>query len=358
MKSGKTMLMELKNSWRGYGLFVLVVILLIAGFTQSFPAFSEAFEDELDGSENIEIDVVEEEEGVIVRLSWIEVDDAENYTLLVGPSPQMIVPFDRVTGIEDKQYDYFLPYDEDSKIPEAYFAVVAVFGEERETGFVGMETNIERRSPLEELWGLDYGDIHGFVSVLWSMWWFLLIGLYVSYISVNSVSKDFEENRMDILLSKNISRKQYLLEKFSLVAGYTLFLMIIAGLVLIGSVYSVGELGNVTTSALMLSAVLSWPVFLVIIAVSLLAAVYLEDSKKAMGLSFIFILVQFGIHLVGDMSGSLEHVKPYTIISYWDYEAGLYGEAISLGEIGLVIVIVVLIMLATLKLFERKDIPT
>ncbi len=358
MKLGRTMLMELRNSWRGYVLFIIVVVLLIAGFTQSFPAFSEAFEDELDGSGNIEVDVIEEEEGITVRLTWIEIDDAENYTLLVGASPQMIVPFDRVTGIEEKQYDYFLPFDEDGKIPEAYFAVVAVFGEERETEYVGMETNIERRSPLEELWGMDYGDIQGFVSVLWSMWWFLLIGLYVGYISVNSVSKDFEEDRMDILLSKPISRKQYLLEKFSLVAGYTLFLMIIAGLVLIGSVYSVGELGDVTSSALVLSAVLSWPVFLVIIAFSLSAAVYLEDSKKAMGLSFIFILVQFGIHLVGDISESLEYVRPYTIISYWDHEAALYGEAISLVDVGSLIVIAVLIFVLTLKLFERKDIPT
>ncbi|MFW6305116.1 MAG: ABC transporter permease subunit [Candidatus Saliniplasma sp.] len=358
MKIGKTMLMELKNSWRGYGLFIIVVVLLIAGFAQSFPAFNEAFEDELDGSENIEVDVIEEEEGVIVRLSWIEVDRAENYTLLVGSSPQMIVPFDRVTGIEDNSTAYHLLYDENEEIPETYFTVVAVLGEERETEFVGMETTIERRSPLEEFWGMDYGDIQGFVSVLWNMWWFLLISLYVGYISVNSVSKDFDEDRMDIILSKPISRKQYLLEKFSLVAGYTLSLMIIAGLVLIGSIYSVGELGNVTSSALMLSAVLSWPVFLVIIAVSLLAAVYLEDSKKAMGSAFIFILIQFGIHLVGDISESLAYVKHYTIISYWDHEAALYGEAISLGEVGLVIVIAVLIMLATLKLFERKDIPT
>ncbi len=358
MKIVKTMMMELKNSWRGYGLFILVVILLIGGFTQAFPAFSEAFEDELDGSENIEVDVVEDGEGVIVRLSWVEIDDAENYTLLVGASPQMIVPIDRVDGIQEMHYEYYTPYDEDGSMPETYFAVVAVSGEERENEFVGMETNIDRRSPLEELWGMDYGDIQGFISVLWDMWWFLLIGLYVGYISVNSVSKDFEEDRMDILLSKPISRKQYLLEKFSLVAGYTLFLMIIAGLVLIGSVYSVGELGNVTSSALVLSAVLSWPVFLVIIAFSILAAVYLEDSKKAMGLSFIFILVEFGIHLVGDISDSLKHVRPYTIISYWDHEAALYGEAISLVDVGFLIVIAVVIFVVTLKLFERKDIPT
>lgn len=360
MKTGKTALMELKNNWKGFLLFLLVIILLISGFTQAYPSFEDAIEDDLEGSDNIEVEVVEEEDSVTVKLSWKEIQGAENYTLLVSKGPRIIVPLDRVEGIESEFYNYTLPLDDEGGVPERYFTVVAVkedVEEDRGGELVGMQTNFERTSALEEIWGIDYGDIQGFISMLWSMWWILLIGLYIGYVSVNSITKDYEEGRTDIILSNPISRKQYLLEKFSVAALYTLFLLLVGGLVLIGSVYSVGELGAVSSSELLLSSLLSWPLFLVIIGVSLLAAVYLENSKKAVGVSFVFILIQYGVHMVSELSGALQSIKPYTIISYWDFEEALRGEALNMFDLVLMTAVAVLLLLATVMIFERRDIP-
>ncbi|MFW6040801.1 MAG: ABC transporter permease [Thermoplasmatota archaeon] len=359
MKIGKLMLMELRNSWKGYLIFLIIILLTIGGFTQAYPSVSEAFDPNLEGAENIDIQFTEGTESASVNLSWVEVKGAKNYTIVVGYSPTMIVPITRIEGIETNEYEFTLPLEED--MPELYFAVLAVkeeiIEEEYGTEFIGMETNIERESPFEELWGIDYSDIRGFLSVLWSMWWIPLIGLYIGYISVNSVVKDYEEDRIDILLSKPISRKQYLLEKFSVISIYTLFLLAISGGILVASVHSVGELGTVSASEIMISTILSWPIFLVIISVSVLGSVVLENSKKAVGLSFIFILIQFGIHLVGDMAETLEYMKSYTIITYWDYESLIYGETINIGEVGLIIALAAILVIITLWIFERKDIP-
>jgi len=62
MKIGKTMLMELKNSWRGFVLFLLVVIILVGGFVYAYPSFREAFENDLEGSEKVGMEVLEGEE--------------------------------------------------------------------------------------------------------------------------------------------------------------------------------------------------------------------------------------------------------------------------------------------------------
>ncbi len=357
MNVGNTLLMELKNSWRGYFIFTLVVIIIIGGFIQIYPSVSSAFDDELDGSENIELDMAEEADFVVAHLSWIDVPNANNYTLLVGKSPQMIVPVDRVEGIHENEYSYIIPLEDDEQ--EWYFGILAVIDdEETRTEFVGMESNVERISVLEETFGIDYSTIHGFLSVLWRMWWFLLIGLYIVYISVISVSKDYEEGRMDIILSKSISRKQYLLEKFSVVALFTLFLLSIAGLITIASVHSLGELSNISASTLFITTLFSYPLFLVLIAVSFLAAVYFEDSKKSVGFTFLIVLIQYGINMVGNMSENLEYVKPYSIIAYWNHESMLYGEAINWLDVAVLLILASALMFIALRIFEDKDIPT
>ncbi|MFP4142434.1 MAG: ABC transporter permease [Thermoplasmata archaeon] len=355
MKIGRTMWMELKNSWKSFLLFAVVVLLFVAGYVQTYPSFSEAFEEELEGSENVDVDLLKGEDGATVRLSWDGVEGTGEYSLLVGKNPNMMVPLDRVDNIENNSYDYFLQY-EDGEIPERYFAVVYEGGESGRE-LVGFQTNFERTTAFEEIWGVDYGEIEGFLSILWSTWWVLLIGLYISYVSVKMISRDYEENRMDILLSKPISRKQYLLEKFSVISIYTLFLLTMVGWVLIGTVYYVGELDSVSPVGLMLSSLLSWPVFLVMISVSILTTVFLESSRKAMGISFLFVLIQYGINMVGDMTESLEYVKPYTIINYWDYEAALYGKALGYFDTNFLLCLTALLVVLALVLFEKKDIP-
>ncbi len=358
MNIGKTMLMELKNSWKGLTLFLIIVILLIAGFVQAHPSIREGFEeDKLDGEDNVEVKVREDGE-VTVDLSWTywaEDKEVDDYTVLVGYSPSMIVPLNREDGIETTTFSYGLERDDEGKIPELYFAVIANIGEDRE--LVGMETSFERRDSLMEIWGVDMRDIRGMISMLWDMWWVLLIGLYLGYISVNSVSKDFEERRMDVIFSTPISKRQYLLEKFTALALYMLFLLTVSGLIMVAAVGSLGELNSVSSTALFLSSVLSWPIFLVIIAFSILGAVYLEDSRKAIGFSFLIILVQYGINVVAGMAEGLEYLGSYTIISYWDHEAILFDEVHSVGNFVFILFLAVLIILGAILIFEKKDIP-
>jgi len=51
----------------------------------------------------------------------------------------------------------------------------------------------------------------GFMTIELYSWWILLVGVYLSFLSVKSVTGDFEESRMDILFSTPLSRKEYLI---------------------------------------------------------------------------------------------------------------------------------------------------
>ncbi len=353
----RSILVELKNNWIGYLVFLVVMALVVGGFVQAFPSVSEAFEDDLEGSENIEISVTEGDDHQEITLEWIEKGWAHNYTLKVGVIPQMLVPEETIEGISENNYTYRLNI-EDDEIPERYFMVVAVGEEEegnRRTEMVGIESNVERTVGLQAF-GIDYSDLRSILSMFWGIFFILLIAIYIAYISVNSVSKDYDDGRMDILLTKPVSRRRYLLEKFFTISSYTLVLLTVVGLVTVASVHSLGELSTVSASTLFITTLLSWPVFLVIIAATFLAAVYLEDSKKAGGFAFLFVLIQFGLETVGDLTQGLEYLRSFSVISYWDHNSLFFGEAINWGEIGLLFVVAAVLLIIALTIFEKKDV--
>ena len=353
----RSILVELKNNWIGYLVFLVVMAFVVGGFVQAFPSVGEAFEDDLEGSENIEISVVDREDHQEITLEWIEKEWAHNYTLKVGMIPRMLVPEDTIENITENYYTYDLSIEND-EIPERYFMVLAV-GEEEDGGrhieMIGIESNVERTGGLQAF-GIDYSDLRSVLSMFWGIFFVLLIAIYTAYISVNSVSKDYDDGRMDILLTKPVSRRRYLLEKFFTISSYTLILLTVVGLVTVASVYSLGELSTVSASTLFTTTLLSWPVFLVIIAATFLAAVYLEDSKKAVGFAFLFVLIQFGLETVGELTQGLEYLKSFSVISYWDRNSLFFGEAINWGEIGLLFVVAAVLLIIALTIFEKKDV--
>jgi len=357
---GRTFLFELRSRWKGLTIFLIIVILIMAGYVQIFPSISEPFDEDLEGAENVDIEV--DEETGNISLDWghwegLESDPDYNYTVLVNYVPNMVQPIYRNDSIVEPNFDFHpsMILEEDEEELELYFAVVGVKEDSRE--FIGMRSNVERTNPFEELMGTDWTDIGDFIAMLYNMWFILLVGLYLAYVSVNSVTKDFEESRMDIIFSTPLSRRQYLLEKFSSLGFYTFVLLSLTAFAMVGSVYSLGELGKLSASTLFLSLIVSWPLFLVLITFGLLMAVYFKSSRTAVGMAFFFIFVQYAFHLVADMAETLEVVKPYTLISYWDHSSVLSEGVVNAFDVGLLLVLSALVFGLTVFVFERSDIP-
>jgi len=131
----------------------------------------------------------------------------------------------------------------------------------------------------------------------------------------------------------------------------------LTALAMVGSVYSLGESGQLSASTVFLSLIVSWPLFLILIAVSLLVAVYFKSSRTAVGMAFFFIFVQYAFHLVADMAETLEVVKPYTLITYWDHSSVLSEGMVNAFDIGLLLVLSVFVFGLAVVVFERSDIP-
>lgn len=235
---------------------------------------------------------------------------------------------------------------------------------------VGMNSTVEPRDPLEDLMDTPYfrmftagredlrmDEIEGFMSVELYSWFILLVGLYLAYISVKSVGGDFDERRMDIIFSTPLPKKAYLLEKFLALSSFLFLLLLLSGIFTGLSVYSLGELNSVGMSTFVVSMLASWPMFLVIIAISMLFSVIFKSSRAAVGATFGVILVQYVFHMAGHMVEAIDFLRTFSIATYWDYNSVLLDGEFIVEDFFILLISAGLLLAVTLLIFEREDIP-
>ncbi len=359
---GRTFLFELRHRWKGFTIFLIIVLIVVAGMVQLFPVTIDAMEedvDELEGEDNVRIQV----ENETVWLNWDRVENASYYKVLEDTGSHMATSRE-VARTEENHTE--LQYDNG----ERYYAVLAGFDEEEEV-LVGMSSTVERKSPIEELMeapyfraftagrpDVDFREIEGFLSIELYSWWFLLVGLYLAYVSVNNVTKDYEDKRLDMIFSNPVSRMNFLMEKFSALAFYTLLLLTVSSLVLMGSLYSIGEVREFGVWEAFASMLGAWPLFLVVIAFSILFAVKFQRARIAVGLSLMIALVMYALHIAGNMVDALEWLTTLTILTYWDYNSVILDGVFKTWHFVGLFILAMIIFVGALSLFDRQDIPT
>ena len=356
---GSTFLMEYKMRWKGLTIFLLIILLCAGGFPQFFPAIQTSVDEQLEGSEFVDLAV----ENDTVEISWKTFPNVTEYIVIEDNKTFMLTPTFVYNGTEN--YTQAV-YDENET---QYFAVMAVVAGKTEPVLIGIATTAEGTSPFDQLMessfyrsftgGRDISmtDMTGFLSVEFYSWWFLLAGLYVGYISVSSVARDFEEKRMDIIFSTPISRKRYLLEKFAALSLYTLITVLLAGGLLITSIISVGEGGNIDQGYIMLSLIASWPVLLIMQAVGMLSSVYFTESRAAVGMTFMFGFFEYAFQIIANMAEKFSYIGDYGILGYWDYHEILYDKVFGIWNFVGLLVVAIVILVSALLIFDRKDIP-
>lgn len=356
---GSTLLMEYRMRWKGLTLFLLIILLCAGGFPQFYPAVQTSMGDQLEGAENVELTV----ENETVELSWIDLPNVTEYQVIEDNKTFMITPTLIYNGTENHTQAVY------NKNVSQYFAVLAYFNGTSEPILLGMAATAEGTSPFDQLMESSFykgfvGDrdismteITGFLSVEFYSWWFILAGLYVGYISVSSVARDFEEKRMDIIFSTPISRKRYLLEKFGALSLYTLLVVLLAGGIMIASINSLGMGSDIDQGYIMLSLIASWPVLLIMQAVAVLFSVYFADSRPAVGMTLMFGFFEYALQIVANIAEKFSSVGNYGILGYWDYNQILFDKVFGVWDFVGLIVVTALLMLFAIVLFDKKDIP-
>ncbi|MEA1994399.1 MAG: ABC transporter permease subunit [Euryarchaeota archaeon] len=359
---GRTFIMEFVSGWKGLIIFLLIVILFVGAMPLIFPTFAETAKG-LEGSENVEITVPEEIGGTIT-LSWDSMEGATQYVVMESGSVSMIAGKVIHTGIE-RETSFPKEFE-----GNRYYAVLGVTDDITEPTLIGMISTEKKTNPFDELLenpiykGMTHGrtisvyKIEGYISLEIFSWWVLLVGLFLGYIAVNTVARDFEGKRMDLIFSTPLSREEYLIEKFLALTAYTVVLLLLAAGAVIGSVGSLELSDGLAGSSTVLAFIGSLPLLMVIISVGMLTAVYFRNARTAMGITFSFVFVEYILSVIGNLSEKFSILADLSIVEYWDYNAALYDNVLKIGEFAALIVLAAVVLVSAVLVFKRKDIPT
>lgn len=360
---GRITYMELRTGWKGLLIFGILILIVSASMVQIFPFFQDSLTEELEGSNQVSLELPIEQGGNIT-LSWEPLENATSYMVLEDTRVSMVTAKIVYSG-EMLQITFEKDFEE-----KRYYAVMAVTDETSDPILLGIATTEEGEDPFKELLenpaysGLTGGrsismlEVKGFVILEFFSWWWMLAGLFVAYLSVSIVANDFENKRMDVMLSTPISRRRYLLEKFGAMSIVALLMILIAIVGLASGLASINALNELSAATAAVSLIGCLPFLMVIAAVGIFTAVLFQKVRTGMGITFAFVFAEFFLYTFGGFSKNLEWLKTLSIFNYWDYSAVIIDDLFKSGDFVILTVLAIILTAIGIWLFEKKDIPT
>ncbi len=363
MMLGKIAFMELKTGWKGLLIFGLLILVISAGIPLIFPTYRDSLIEELEGASKVHLELPDEQGGMIT-LSWEPLETATSYMVLEDNRSSMLTPELKYMGNETS-----ITFEKDFE-EKRYYAVMAVSDETSEPVLIGITATERSEDPFQELLknpayaGLTGGrnismlEVKGFVALEYYSWSWMLTGLFIAYLSVSVIASDFENKRMDVMLSTPISRRRYILEKFIAMSTIALFVVLVEITGLTWGLASINALNEFSTNAVMLSLIGCLPFLLIIAAVGVLTAVFSQKVRTGMGVTFAFVFAQFFLYTFGGFAKNLEWMKSISVFKYWDYFSVIVDDLFKAGDFVLLMMLAIVILIISLWVFEKKDIPT
>jgi len=369
---GTIVAMELKSGWKIIAIFGILVLVVSIGMIQILPTYRDSFTEDLQGFSRVSIEVPEQQ-GSLINLSWEHEKNASGYLVLEDNSSTFLTA--RIHYLGNQTAISFVKTFEEKR----YYAVLALLTSVSNATWmdllsaqrilVGITVTGTPENPFQELLdnpayqGFSRGrninplEVKGFVIFEFFSWWWMLAGLFTAYLSVSLVAGDFENQRMDIYLSTPMSRRRYLLEKFTALALIGLYIIVVATIGLVVGLVGIGELAQLPADSIFLSLIGCYPFLLVITTMGLMATVIFQKMKTGMGVTFAMVFAQFFLYTFGNYADSLRWMKTISIFHYWDYVAPLIDNVFKLGDFVVLSVVASLLLVFTIYLFEKKDVP-
>ena len=201
----------------------------------------------------------------------------------------------------------------------------------------------------------DMGTYIGFLNIeMYQIFWVLILGIIIAFISATSISKEIESKTIDILMSNPVSRKQIIFEKFVGLIPMLLIVNFTAMLVVMGVTVGINE--EVNFGYLLLTHVISIPYFLAIIALSILISTIIDEKMRAGIVTMAIVVGMYIFESIGNMIPDYENLGLISLTHYYSpYDALKYGAIDGIGNAVLLGFTVIAVIVAIIY-FDRKDI--
>ncbi|HEQ79173.1 MAG TPA: hypothetical protein ENN76_02780 [Euryarchaeota archaeon] len=356
---GSVFIMEIKKSWKGLLIFLLLIFIYHAGITAIYSIWGDMGIDGLEGEEFLNLTT---DETGNVTLSWATVENASMYTVMSSNNSLMIPSTVAYSGNENSTVLFINPED------TVYLAVVAMVN--NKTVFLGMTTNDEIKNTFADMFdnpffqsfggGRDIrlDTIEGFISVEMLSMLMFVGGIYLVYRSSASLSLEIEGKYLDILLSAPISRIQYILEKiFFLFFATLLFALVTATGIYLGML-SLGLAEPIKFAIIYLTILSSIPMFMVFQTIGLVGALSTKTGKGGFGIGMGAMVASYFFMLVAIFVEKLGWLQYLSINKYWDYNMILYDGSFPFWQTAVLCAMFIVLSGVAVYLFNMKDLPT
>jgi ABC-type transport system involved in multi-copper enzyme maturation permease subunit len=357
--------MELKTGWKGILVISLIVFITANGMAQIYPTFQDSLTEELEGEDLIDIVIPEDESGDLL-ISWEPVENAQNYLVMENNKSSIDFILSARLVYSGPSSNITIPYN---STETKYYAIIVQINGTEMPQLVGLDTTGDRANLFQELLdnpgysgftggrNIDFSEIRGFLSLELFSWLWILVGMFMAYFSVSSITGDFEKKRMDLIFSTPLSREQYIIEKFLALSAVS-FIIILAGAAgLISGVSAIGATSELDPATSFLS-IFSMQTFLMIIAAfGIFLAMIFRGGKAGMGINIAFVFSSFIFLTIAGLLKALSGLKYVSIIHYWDYNSMLLDGNFNTGYFVGLLIASIFILIVGIYIFKKRDIP-
>ena len=200
--------------------------------------------------------------------------------------------------------------------------------------------------------GLDMSNIYGWFGVEGYLFVTLIGGSYAAILGSSILSKEEEDKTIEFLLAHPISRTNILFGKIIVVAIDLLLMNLVVSIILLFVFSIYGEL-NVTIWLLY-----SFAPFLlqaVFASISLLASIFVTKSRRVISMSMGLVIGMYVVDIISKLTESAEFLKYVTPYEYINAVTIVKDEMIKPLYLLLTVSIVTVALLATWRLYLKKD---
>jgi ABC-2 type transport system permease protein len=368
--------MTIRESWKGFLVFLIMMLLIYGGATAAYPSFLESVQGELPKADGIEMTWVDKDAGV-ANLSWDPVENAVNYTVLrseAGFNLGTLIAW--MSGGSSNMTDLiaysgtltFLHVPVVDNVTVSYMTLILLEdGNMSSTGIV-IDVGLKGENAFNEMMNdpvysgfgggrsIDFNDVRSFVVFEVGSYFGVVTAIYIAFLGVGVVARDVERKSMDLVLSMPVSRRRYLTERVMAVAAMTFVALAIIGLIMMGAVTGVDS--SVNGWYVMATFVGGFPLMLVIIAWSAVLSVMFNEVKMAMGASFLLVVVSYILNFASFITPDWEWMGNITPYGYYNFGDFIFGDLDAWGDFAVLFFLFAVLMAVAYWLFDRKELPT
>ncbi|MCK5253431.1 MAG: ABC transporter permease [Thermoplasmata archaeon] len=368
--------MTVRESWKGFTVFLIMMILIYGGATAAYPSFLESVQGELPKAEGIEMKWEDQDAG-IANLTWEPVEDALNYTVIrseagfnlgnlivwLGGGSSNMTDMVAYQGLET--YIHVPVVD---NVTVSYITLIQLAdGNMSSTGIV-VDVGLKGDNAFNEMMNdpaysgfgggrsIDFNDIRSFVVFEVGSYFGVLTAIYIAFLAVGVVARDVERKSMDLVLSMPVTRRRFLAERTFAVMVMTFVALMSIGLIMAAAVKGVDD----TVSAWDVASTFigGFPLMLVIIAWSAIMSVVFNEVRTAMGTSFVLVLIAYIVNFASFITPDWEWMGNVTPYGYYNFADFIFGEWDAWGDLVVLLVLFGVLMAIAVYLFDRKELPT